>query len=105
MEVPTGEKKKDLFRREREVMVQETRWEQRGWSDREIDGERLAEDLAQLTHELNEDGYEVINVVPIISGAYHWQYESQGVTSRPRMFLGTEAVSGGGGYSYGYGFS
>lgn len=67
--VPTGEKKKGVFG-EREVMREEKRWVQTGFSDSEIDGEAFAKDLERAISQLNSEGYEVQAVLPVISGRY-----------------------------------
>lgn len=105
IEVPTGEKKKGLFGGEKNITRKETRWEQTGYSDCEIDGERLANDVAKAISKLNQESYEVISVLPIISGSYYYKYEANGITSSPRIFGNTEAVSGGASYGFGYGYS
>lgn len=105
VKVPTGEKKKGFFGGEKEVLSQETRWEQTGWSDREIDGKRLSEDIAEAISSLNKDGYEVVAVLPVISGNYFYKYNAQGVTSSKRILSETEKVSGGASYGFGYGYS
>jgi len=64
-----------------------------GFSDSEIDGGRLTQDLQQAVRQLNNDGYDVVSVTPVASGSYRWKYEqAQGSTY-------------GGGYGYGYGYS
>ncbi|MDD5412088.1 MAG: hypothetical protein PHF31_11860 [Methylobacter sp.] len=103
--VPTGEKKKGLFGGEKEITRKETRWQQTGFSDCKIDGERLSEDVAKAIAQLNQEDYEVISVLPIISGDYYYKYETKGITSSPRILGNTEAVSGGASYGFGYGYS
>jgi hypothetical protein len=54
----------------------------------EIDGEQLTWDLQKAIAQLNNDGYEIVSVTPVISG------------------YGTyKAETGAFGYSYGYGYS
>ncbi len=96
VKVATGEKKKGLFGGEKEVTRKESQWEQTGWSDCRIDGKRLADDLAKTIRDLNTEGYEVVSVTPITSGAYDWKYE---------LKSGGFQNSGYGGYGYGYGYS
>lgn len=95
IKVPTGETKKGLFGGEKEVTRKEKQWEQTGWSNREIDGQRLANDIAMATEELNSHGYEVVAIESVTSGAYDYKYEVK--------FGGIN--HGGGGYGYGYGYS
>lgn len=62
--VPTGEKKKGFFG-SKEITKSQEQWEQTGWSDSEVDGERLSDDLNKAVKKLNNEGYEVISVTPI----------------------------------------
>ncbi|WP_078118608.1 hypothetical protein [Thiosocius teredinicola] len=105
VKVPTGETKKGLFGGDKEVTRKEKRWQQTGWSDCEIDGERLANDLQKAVSSLNHDGYAVKSITPLTSGAYHYQYQAEGIRSSPRILGSTEAVEGGAGFGYGYGYS
>lgn len=95
VKVPTGEMKKGFFGGEKPVTEKEKQWVQTGWSDREIDGERLARDIESAVAQLNREGYEVTTIVPTISGQYNFKYEHRpgGVNH------------GGSGYGYGYGYS
>lgn len=93
VKVPTGEKKKGFFGGEKDVTRKEEQWEQTGWSDCEIDGERLAQDIEKAIANLNSQGYEVVSVTPLTSGAYNWAYKTGG------------SSHAGWGYGYGYGFS
>ncbi len=105
IKVPTGEFKKGLFGGEKEVTRNETRWENTGYSDSVIDGERLALDLRIAIKKLNDSGYTIKHITPITSGAYDYQYQAEGVTSSPRIFSDGEAVRGGASFGYGYGYS
>lgn len=96
VKVATGEKKKGFFGGEKDVTRKETQWEQTGWSDCRIDGERLANDLAEIVSSLNSEGYEIVSVTPVTSGSYNWKYELES---------GGYQNSGYGGYGYGYGYS
>lgn len=96
VKVPTGETKKGLFGGEKEVTVKKQEWQQTGWSDREIDGERLSEDINLAVEKLNKTGYEVVAIQPITSGAYNYtwgKYGDPGNYGAPTC------------YSYGYGYS
>lgn len=95
VQVATGEKKKGLFGAEKEVMRKEKQWQQTGWSDREIDGEQLAADLAAASETLNREGYDVVSVTAITSGRYD---------SRD-MHCGGQYGGGSGGYGYGYSYT
>ncbi|MGM0767901.1 MAG: hypothetical protein ACQEV6_07745 [Pseudomonadota bacterium] len=90
VKVPTGEKKKGLFGGEKEVTVEEEQWEQTGWSDRAIDGERLARDIDTAIQTLNEQGYEAVSISMATSGQYDWKQGPMGNQ---------------GGYGWGYGYS
>ncbi|WP_323018033.1 hypothetical protein [Castellaniella sp.] len=105
IKVPTGEKKKGFFGKEKDVLSKESRWEQTGWSDCEIDGEKLSEDLSTAIDSLNREGYEVVSILPIISGKYAYKYQAQGISSSQRALGDTEKVSGGASYGFGYGYS
>ena len=96
IKVPTGEKKKGLFGGEKDVTRKEAKWEQTGWSDSRIDSQRLAQDLSEAVNTLNQEGFEVVSVTPITSGAYDWAYKVD-------TFMGQG--EGGYGYGYGYGYS
>lgn len=95
VKIPTGEKKKGFFG-EREVTRKEKQWVQTGFSDCEIDSARLTQDLEATITTLNEEGYEVVSITPITSGAYSWEYN---------MSSGGYDNKGYGGYGYGYGYS
>ncbi len=102
--VPTGEKTRGFFG-EKDVTVAEKRFKQTGSSDREIDGQRLSEDMAVAIAALNATGFEVVAVTPVVSGAYAFDFKAQGITSSKRWTSETEAVSGGASYGWGYGYS
>ncbi|UYO92965.1 hypothetical protein [Pollutimonas sp. M17] len=95
VKVPTGQKTKGFFGGQKDVVRKEERWEQTGWSDCEIDGARLADDVSQAISELNKGGYEVVSVSDITSGQYNWEYKKGGGGHQ----------TGGWGYGYGYGYS
>lgn len=105
VKVPTGETKRGLFGGEKEVLRKETQVQQVGWSDSEIDGARLARDVAQAVEALNSDGFEVISMTAVASGSYRYEYKIGQITSSARVVRDTEAISGNTGYSYGYGYS
>ncbi|ANU38708.1 hypothetical protein [Vibrio scophthalmi] len=88
--IKTGEKTKGIFG-EKDVVRQEERWENTGFSKREIDGKRLAWDIEAAVGSLNTEGYEVVSVVMVTSGDYAWNT----VDARNGGVLG----------AYGYGYS
>ena len=93
--VPTGEKKTGLFGGEKDVTKTVRVWQQTGYSDRWIDGERLANDIAEAVSRLNDEGFEVVSLTPITSGEYKYQWNQQDGGDN----------WGGSGYGYGYGYS
>ena len=95
VKVPTGETKKGLFGGEKEVTVKKQEWQQTDWSDCEIDGECLSNDINTAVEKLNREGYEVIAVQPITSGAYSYKRDKYS------SHLNTADTC----YSYGYGYS
>lgn len=92
VKVPTGEKKKKLFGGEKDVTRTEEKWEQTGWSNCEVDGERLAADIGKMVATLNSEGYEVVSMSEALSGAYDYHWATTGGQSSA-------------GYGYGYGYS
>jgi len=92
VKVPTGEKKKGFLIGEKDVMRTEEKWEQTGFSDHEVDGERLANDIAKAVDSLNSEGYEVVSISGILSGAYNYHWATTGGNTNA-------------GYGYGYGYS
>jgi len=63
-------------------------------SDSEIDGEKLTIDINNAIELLHNDGYEVMNVTPVISGRYKYDYADPIIRSSNKL-----------GYGWGYGFS
>lgn len=95
VKVPTGETKKGFFGGEKEVFREEEQWVQTGYSDCEIDGDRLANDITATVSQLNEQGYEIVSINEVTSGRYSWAYKTNG----------GGGMNGGWGYGYGYGYS
>jgi len=89
VKVPTGQKKKGFLGSESDVMREEKKWVQTGFSDCIIDKERLTKDLQEAVEILNKEGYEVVSVSDVISGNWRWD-ASTGVNTS---------------YGYGYGYS
>ena len=79
IQVPSG--KRGFLGHERTIVEQ--RWVTGGYSDCEIDGQRLQRDVQLVVDELNEEGYDIVSLVPVESGMYNWSPE---------------------GYSYGYSY-
>lgn len=100
VKVPTGEIKKGFFG-DKEIMKKETQWQQTGWSDSQIDGERLSKDVEDAVAQLNADGYEIQTVLPILSGAYDYALKYRYEIRHNR----TELNPGDQSYVFGYGYS
>lgn len=96
--VPTGEKKIGFWGKEKEVVENKVEWVRTGWSDSIVDGERLAEDLATTISKLNEEGYQILSVVPITSGAYNYNDQDVSKLNLDNAYLKA-------GYGYGYSFT
>ena len=77
VDVSTGEKKRSLLGIEKEVTRKEQRWVQTGFSDREIDGELLAQEVQEAIVQLNKEGYEVVSICAVTSGNYHWEKQDE----------------------------
>ncbi len=119
VQVPTGETKKGLFGGEKQVMRKEVqRQETSELSDREIDGEMLAQDLQSAIDALNAEGFSVKTLTAVVSGAYDHKVSAEPVASKTEwhqvQVIGpantssrfpVEKISGGGSYGYGYGYS
>ena len=89
VKVPTGNKVRGLFGREKDEMRKEERWQDDGYSDCLVDGERLENDISQAVQALNATGYEVVSISMVTSGSWTYDYK-QHLQS---------------GYGYGYGYS
>lgn len=113
IEVPTGEKKKGLFGGEKDVTTKEKKNQATGeLSDSEIDGVRLAEDCQKTIDSLNNEGYSVISITPVESGAYTYQAQEVASSTEVTTVGGgigkgkvTEKISGGVSYGYGYSYT
>ncbi|MCD1117554.1 hypothetical protein [Chryseobacterium turcicum] len=103
--VPTGETKKSWLGSEKQVTQKVASQKIVGWSDSEIDGERLSADINEEMEKWSSQNIRVISITPITSGRYNYQYSSEGISSSRRVFSETEKVSGGGSYGFGYGYS
>ncbi|WP_223616392.1 hypothetical protein [Pseudomonas sp. BF-B-30] len=100
IEVPTGQFEKGFFGNEKEIKTKAAEWKQTGWSDAQIDGELLTDNINEAVILLNQEGYEVQSILPIISGAYAFKYDYKSAHNSGGIFEG-----GGWGYGYGYGYS
>lgn len=80
-EEPTGEVKKGLFGT-KAITIKKKRWvELNEYSENRIDGKRLSDDTQKILSDLESSGYEVLNITPVISGAYSWTQYSRGSSS------------------------
>ena len=93
VKVSTGKKSTGFFGLEKEIFKKEKQWVQTGFSDCIVDGERLMEDLNNTIKSINEDGYEVVSILPITSGNYNYRTYHGGLAGDSY------------GYGYGYGYS
>jgi len=103
--IPTGETKKNWLGTEKQITKRVASQKITGWSDSEIDGERLSTDINNEIEKWSSQNIRIISISPITSGRYNYQFSSQGISSSPRLLSDTEKVSGGGSYGFGYGYS
>ncbi|WP_259468424.1 hypothetical protein [Salmonella enterica] len=68
VKVPTGNTKRFLGFIDIEEKIRKKEVVQEGWSDCQVDGERLNEDITRTVDKLNQDGFEVISITPVTSG-------------------------------------
>lgn len=81
---PKGKTQKSLLFGEKDI-----NWEKTGYSDCEIDGKRFSLEIENAINYLNSEGYEVVTVVPIISGNhFHYPAVHQPVYSHSGFGLG-----------------
>ena len=72
----TGILKKEEVEVEQPVFEIEREWVQTGRvSDVQIDVEQFAEDLTEACNLLDAEGYEVVNITPVIRGQYQHQHK------------------------------
>lgn len=103
-EVPSGNYEKGIFGK-KPIMTQIKEQIEVGVSKSRVDSIKLAADLEDEISKLNEDGYNVKQILPIISGDYDYLYSDEGVTSSLSMLTGNEKVMGGASFGLGYGYS
>ncbi|RLM18324.1 hypothetical protein BIY29_18475 [Brenneria alni] len=95
VKVPTGNTKRFLGIIDIDEKIRQKKVIQDGWSDCQIDGERLNEDVGRAIDKLNKDGYEVISITPATSGSWAYKYQQNDINNG----------NGKGSYGYGYGYS
>lgn len=72
----TGILKKEEVEVEQPVFEIEREWVQTGRvSDVQIDVEQFAEDITEACNLLDAEGYEVVNITPVIRGQYQHQHK------------------------------
>lgn len=95
VKVPTGNTKRFLGLIDIDEKIRKKEVVQDGWSDCQIDGERLNNDVGQVIDKLNRKGYEVISITPATSGTWAYKYKENTIHNG----------AGKGSYGYGYGYS
>lgn len=96
---------KTSFDAEEPIYEHEETWVATGkYSDTQIDIEEFSKRINKMCQELTASGYKVIQIIPINSGRYKYEFKEVGSTQR--ILGNTEAITGGGyGYGYGYGIT
>lgn len=74
-------------------------------SDCKVDMDRLAFDLGVAVEELAKEGYEVIQITPIISGRHNHEVKEYTTASVFSLKGKVAKLKEGWGWAYGYGFS
>lgn len=97
--------KKRSFEVEEPIYEKREQWVPTGeYSDIEVDIDNFSEKIGKICRELAEAGYRIMQIIPVNSGRYGYQFKETG--SRQRILGDTEAITGGGyGYGYGYGIT
>lgn len=95
VKVPTGNTKRFLGLIDIDEKIRKKEVVQDGWSDCQIDGERLNNDVGHVIDKLNREGYEVISITPATSGTWAYKYKENTI----------HKGAGKGSYGYGYGYS
>ena len=99
IKIETGETEKGLFGGKKAVTRNVEKYFVTGKSDCIVDSERLALDLSNAIADLNNSGFDIVTVTPVISGKY--DSFSEGKSSG----LGSPNPGQAYGISYGYGYS
>ncbi|SUH09227.1 membrane protein [Salmonella enterica subsp. enterica] len=81
VKVPTGNTKRFLGFIDIEEKIRKKEVVQEGWSDCQVDGERLNEDITRTVDKLNQDGFEVISITPVTSGNWGFKYDSGSINN------------------------
>lgn len=96
---------KTSFEAEEPIYESKEKWVPTGkYSETEVDIEEFSNNINKACQELTESGYKIIQIIPMNSGRYKYEYKEVGSTQR--ILGNTEAITGGGyGYGYGYGIT
>ncbi|MCW2462414.1 hypothetical protein [Elizabethkingia anophelis] len=78
--VPTGETKKNWLGSEKQITKKTVSQKIVGWSNSEIDGERLSAGINNEIKKWSSQNIKIISISPITSGHYNYQYSSQGIS-------------------------
>lgn len=105
VKTPTGERKRNWLGIEKDVYETKLTDTIIRYSDCEIDGNKLTEDVNTELEKWGEKLIRIISLTPISSGRYNYSYNNSKIESSTRVFGNTEKVFGGGSYGFGYGFS
>jgi len=100
--------KKESYEAEETIYEKKEEWTPTGeYSDTEVNIQELTDLINNVCIEMAEMGYEVMQIMPINTGRYNWQYKEIGSTQRMGIFSAkTEKMTGGGfGYGLGYGLT
>jgi len=95
VEEPTGETRRGFFGGEKPVTRKVKKLVMTGQSNCRIDGATLAADIEVAARKLLEDGFEIMAITPVLSGAY--DYKTNHETSEWFHYAW--------GWGYGYGYS
>ena len=76
------------------IFAEQREWVATGVSDCEIDGEKFSKDIGAAIEALEDEGFELLTITPILSGSYKYDFEAPVINSRDRPS-----------YGWGYGFS
>jgi len=97
--------KKESYEAEETIYEEKEEWVPTGeYSDKEVNFQELTDLINNVCIEMTKMGYEVIQIMPINTGRYSWQYKEIGSSQRMELFSATTEKITGGGFGYGFGF-
>ena len=102
-EVGTGEFKKSLLGKKKEITTTQKKWVKTGYSDCVVGGQLTANKLEEKIKEIEEKGLTIHSVNPIISG--NWKYETGTLRNEHGVLIKNQTNAGGWGYGYGYSYT